>query len=270
MTIPQHIISRKLLDRRDMRMGNNEVFQFSYHRKDYFAKIYKEPSGFQREIFALENFGGADIPVPEIVFKSASYGGAESCLVITERIKGTTLDKIERQRQKYCYQAGHLLAKIHAIKIPALVQPLVIPIEEIAQGIASFAQDENIRHPLLLSMEGTFAELNQSNNIVMSHGDYIGRHIFVFRGIVSGIVDWECIRAARPEVDLGHCCAFLEIFGNPEDEPSFIKGYGSTFDERITHRLKLYYKIIFAHYWKKLNKEQEYQKAMRSIEAHPN
>jgi aminoglycoside phosphotransferase (APT) family kinase protein len=165
---------------------------------------------------------------------------------------------------------GHRLAKIHALKIPAMVQPLVIPTEEIAQGITNFAQAENIRHPLLLCMEKTFEELNLSNNIVMSHGDYIGRHIFVFRGAVSGIVDWECIRSARPEVDLGHCCAFLEIFGSPEDEPSFIKGYGLTFDESITHRLKFYYKIIFAHYWKKLNKEQEYQKAMRSIKAHPN
>jgi aminoglycoside phosphotransferase (APT) family kinase protein len=269
MTIPEHIISRKLTSRRDIRLGNNQVFGFSYQRKQFFAKIYKERGGFQRETFALENFGKSDIPVPKIVFKSTSHGGTENCLVITERIKGTTLDKVERSRNKYCYQVGRLLAKIHAIKIPAMVRPLVIPVEEIAKGIRLFADQEKIAHPLLRFLETTLEELNLSSDIVMSHGDYIGRHIFVFRGTVSGIVDWECIRAARPEIDLGHCSAFLEIFGGPEDMQSFIRGYGLTFDENINNRLKLYYKIIFARYWKRLNREQEYQRAICSIRSQP-
>lgn len=269
MTLPEHIISRKLLDGRGMLASNNQVFQFSYHRKDYFAKIYREPSCFEREIFALENFGHAGIPVPEIAFKSALYGGSQSSLVVTEGMKGTTLDKIERQRQRYCYQAGELLAQIHAIKIPAIVQPLVIPIAEVAEGIASFTRDENINHPLLQCMDKTLAELNLSNNLVLSHGDYIGRHIFVFRRAVSGIVDWEYIRAARPELDVGYCCAALEIFGSAEDERSFIQGYGLNFDDSINHRVKLYYKIILAKYWKRRGRTQDYQKAMCSIAAHP-
>jgi aminoglycoside phosphotransferase (APT) family kinase protein len=270
MTISEHIISQKLKDRRGLWPGHNQVFEFSYQGKRYFAKLYKEKEGFQRETLALENFGAADIPVPKIVFTSTSYGGAENCLLITERIKGTTLDNIERRRNSYCYQAGRLLAKIHALKIPALVQPLVIPVEEIAQQIIAFAANEKIQHPLLRSLETTLEELNLSPDTVLSHGDYISRHIFVFRGTVSGIVDWEGIRAARPELDLGHCSAFLEIFGDPTDVHSFIKGYGANFDEAINNKLKLYYKIIFARYWKRLNKEQEYKRAICSINTQPN
>lgn len=269
MTIPEHIINRKLKSKRDLGLGHNHVFAFAHQGKRYFAKIYKEREGFQRESFALENFGAADIPVPAVVFKSTSYGSADNCLLITERIKGTTLDYIERGRSSYCYQAGRVLAKIHALKIPALVQPLVIPIEDIANQIITFAVNEKIEHPLLRALETTLEELNLSTHTVLSHGDYIGRHIFVFRGAVSGIVDWECIRAACPELDLGHCSAFLEIFGGPTDVHSFIKGYGANFDEALNHKLKFYYKIIFARYWKRLNKEQEYQRAICSINAQP-
>lgn len=269
MTIPEHVITRKLIGRRNIRIGHNEVFRFLYDGKQYFAKIYKEERGFQREIYALENFGGADIPVPDIVFKAASYGSGDRSLVITEKIKGTTLDKIKLHRDKYCYEVGRLLARIHSMQIPATMETLVIPVEEIANHVLLFANNENIRHPSLEVIRETLEDLNGSEGIVMSHGDYIGRHIFVFQGVVSGIVDWECLRASRPEIDLGHCSAFLEIFGNPEDERDFIEGYGLTFDEDIKNKLKLYYKIIFARYWKRLKREKEHQRAMHSIRTQP-
>lgn len=265
MSIPEHVITRKLTERRNIRVGHNEVFRFLYKRKQYFAKIYKEEHGFQRETYALEHFGGYDIPVPNIAFKSASYGSDKKSLLITEKIEGTTLDRIKRHREKYCYEVGELLSRIHLLPITAAVVPLVIPVDEIADHVLVFADNENIRHPLLEVIRQTLEDLNTTDGIVMSHGDYIGRHLFVFRGAVSGIVDWECLRASRPEIDLGHCAAFLEIFGNPDDERDFIKGYGLTFDEDIKNKLKLYYKLIFARYWKRLNREKEYQQAMRSI-----
>jgi aminoglycoside phosphotransferase (APT) family kinase protein len=269
MMLPEHIVSRKLLDRHELGESNNKVCKFSYRKKQYYAKIYNEKVCFQRETYALENFGGADIPVPQIVFKSAAFGTDESCLVVTEQIKGTTLDDIQRQRNKYCYQAGRMLSRIHSLKVAAVASPLVIPGEEIARQLNHFADEENIRHPLLQAIEKTLAELDSSYQGVMSHGDFIGRHILVSRGTISGIIDWENLRTARPEFDLGYSRALLELVGSPEEEHSFVKGYGLPFDENLTCKLKFFYKALFASHWKREGKMERYQQAVSSIKAHP-
>ncbi len=269
MSLPEHIISRKLADARGVGLGNNSVVGFGHQGKRYFAKVYKKEDCFRREVYALENFRRSDIPVPEIAFKSACFGEAGSCLLVTERIKGTTLDKVNFQRERYCYEVGRLLANIHAIKIPEDARSLVIPVDETVSEVSEFAESQGIRHPLLRVIRETLEELNRSDNFVLSHGDYISRHIFVCRGGVSGVVDWECLRASSPELDIGHCAAFLEIFGKPGEEPQFLKGYGSAYDVEIKNRLKLYYKVIFARYWKSLNREAEYRQAMHSIETQP-
>jgi len=269
MTIPEHIVRRKLIDRHKLGESNNRVFQFSYRKKRYYAKIYKEQVCFQRETYALENFGDADLPVPRIVFKSASFGADEKCLIVTEQIKGTTLDNIQRQRNKYCYQAGCILSKIHSLQIAEMAPPLVIPVREITKQLTVFADEENIRHPLLQSMEQTLVELNSSHHVVMSHGDFIGRHILVSRGTISGIIDWENLRTARPEFDLGHSRALLELSGSPEEERNFIKGYSLPFDENLTRKLKFYYKVLFASHWKREKNVEKYQQAVVSIKAQP-
>lgn len=269
MSIPEHIVSRKLAAARSVGLGNNSVTGFGYGGKRYFAKIYKEEGCFRREVYALENFGRADIPVPEIAFKSACYGESGSCLLVTEKIKGTTLDKINLQRERYCYEVGRLLANIHAIEIPEAAPLLVIPVDELVSELNAFAESHEIRHPMLGVMRETLEELNRSGHAVLSHGDYISRHIFLCRGGVSGVVDWECLRVASPEVDLGHCAAFLEIFGRPGEESQFTSGYGEAYDVEIKNRLKLYYKIVFARYWKRLNRAHEYRLAMSSIKTQP-
>lgn len=269
MMLPEQIVSRKLHDRREVGESNNRVFQFSYRKKQYYAKIYKEKVCFQRETYALENFGAADIPVPKIVFKSDSFGVDERCLVVTEHIKGTTLDDIQRERNKYCYQAGRMLSKIHSLQVASIAPPLVIPGEEIARQLTVFADEENIRHPLLQAIEQTLAEVNSSHHGIMSHGDFIGRHILVSRGAISGIIDWENLRTARPEFDLGHSCALLELVGSQEDENSFVKGYGLPFDENLTRKLKFFYKVLFASHWKRGQKVEKYQQAVASIKAQP-
>lgn len=269
MMLPERIVRRKLLDLREMGETNNKVFQFSYRKKRYFAKIYKAQVCFQRETYALENFGKADIPVPEIVFKSASFGADESCLVVTEHIKGTALDNVQRQRNTYCYQAGRMLSKIHSLPIASIAQPLVIPGEEIARQLTVFADEEKIRHPLLQSIEQTLAEVNSSHHAVMSHGDFIGRHILVSKGTISGIIDWENLRTARPEFDLGHSRALLELVGSPEEEHEFVKGYGLPFDENLTRKLKFFYKVLLAGNWKREKKVEKYQQAVSSLKAHP-
>ena len=267
--LPERIVSRKLLDLREMGASNNKVFQFSYSKKQYFAKIYKEQVGFQRETYALENFGKSDIPVPEIVFKSTSFGTDESCLVVTRQIKGTPLDNIRCRRKTYCFQAGRVLSKIHALKVAGTAPPLVIPVEEIAKQLAVFAKEEKIRHPLLQSIAQTLEELNSSHHVVMSHGDFIGRHILVSGGSISGIIDWENLRTARPEFDLGHSRALLEVFGGSEEEHEFVKGYSLPFDENLTRKLKFYYQVLFASYWKREKKIDKYQRAVRFIKAQP-
>ena len=266
--LPEHIIDRKIAERRGALVGHNRVFQFSYQRRDYFAKFYRGEEGFQRETYALENFSRADIPVPEIVFKSSSYGEAAERLVVTERLKGTMLDQVKQNRNKYCHEIGRLLSLIHAIRIPPFIEPLVIPTREIAGDIIRLAAAMNIEHPLLACVEQTLEELNASTDKVLLHGDYIGRHIFVFNEEVTGIIDWECLRVARREIDLAHCCAFLDIFGQPNEVEKFIEGYGQPFDERLNNNFRLYYKIIFAHYWKRLEKEHEHQRALHAIRTH--
>lgn len=267
--LPEHIIDRKIAERSDALVGNNRVFQFSYQRRAYFAKFYRGEEGFQRETYALENFSRADIPVPEIVFKSSAYGAAAERLVVTERLRGTMLDKVKRNRDKYCYEIGRLLSRIHSIRIPSFIEPLVIPTREIAVDILRLAEAMNIEHPLLGCVEQTLEKLNSSNDKVLLHGDYIGRHIFVFNEEVTGIIDWECLRVARREIDIAHCCAFLDIFGQPNEVEKFIEGYGQPFDERLNDNFRLYYKIIFAHYWKRLAKENEHQRALDAIRTHP-
>lgn len=269
MSLPENIVSRKLSAARRVGFGNNNVVGFSHGGKRYFAKTYKAEVCFERETYALENFRAAGIPVPSVAFKSASYGEAGDCLLVTERLAGSPLDEVERGRGRYCHEMGRLLSAIHALDIPEMIEPVVIPVDEIAGSVTDFAERHDIRHPLLAVMRETLEQLNRSGPVVLSHGDYISRHIFVCRGVVSGVVDWECLRAAPPELDLGHCSAFLEIFGRPGEEEQFAKGYGAGFDPEIKDRVKLYYKVVFARYWERLKREREYRQALRSIEAQP-
>lgn len=269
MMLPEHIVRQKLSDGRHMPASNNKVFQFSHQGKQYYAKIYKKKVCFERETFALENFGASDIPVPKIVFKSASFGEAGSCLIVTEQIKGRPLSSIQRHRHRYNQESGRLLSKIHRLEFAQIARPMDISFDEFEHKMKAFAQEENLEHPLLKLIKQTWEELKDSTRQdVMSHGDYCDRHIFALRGAISGILDWEQLRFVKQEYDLAHECALIDIFGRPGDERDFIRAYGLPFDEDLTCKLKFYYKLLFANHWKKAKLEKRYRKALCSIKAH--
>ncbi|HEX7175272.1 MAG TPA: aminoglycoside phosphotransferase family protein [Pyrinomonadaceae bacterium] len=248
-----------------MQAGNNDVLRFSYGGEEYFAKAYKNKACFRRELYALENFLASEIPVPEVVYKSKSCEGAENGLIVMRKAGGMPLDKIEVRRNEYCYEMGCLLSRIHSLELQTEIEPWIIPAQEIAGQVLAFSEEENIRHRTSGLVEKTFEKFKLSQSVVVSHGDYIERNVLGSDGRITGIVDWECLRAARPEVDLGYCCAFLDIFRNPDEERSFIKGYSLKFDEQLKDEIKLLYKMILARYWQQTGKSQEYQKALSAV-----
>ncbi len=53
MSLPEHIVVRKLTAVRGVGYGNNNVVGFSHRGRQYFAKTYKTVEGFERETYAL-------------------------------------------------------------------------------------------------------------------------------------------------------------------------------------------------------------------------
>jgi aminoglycoside phosphotransferase (APT) family kinase protein len=265
MTIPESVCRRVLSERRDVQAGNNDVLRFSYGGEEYFAKAYKNKTCFRRELYALENFFASGIPVPEVVYKSESCEGAVNGLIVMKKAGGMPLDKIEVRRNEYCYEMGRLLSRIHSLELTPAIETWAVPAQEIAAQVLAFSQEESIRQRMVGLVEKTTEKIKRSQSIVVSHGDYLERNMLGSEGVITGIVDWECLRAARAEVDLGYCCAFLDIFRNSDEERSFIKGYSLKFDEELKDDIKLIYKIILALYWQQTEKNEEHQKALSAV-----
>ena len=236
--------------------------------------------GFEGEHWALKQCSKKDIPVPEIL----TFGTVQTELptlcqyLLVERIPGKPLKEQLHLRRKeiksYYKEAGYLLSKIHTIKTKGF-GPLKSKgkgsfnsweefiLRHISTRLLNYLLEnriinESLRNRIfdIFNSEEAYLELKSP---VLLHGDFSNNHIFIDKGRVSGIIDFEDCISGDPLYDLVSPELYCEIAGTPSPIPYFLEGYQNGFtDEELGRKLtfyKLQKTLPLIWWWKEERKE---------------
>ncbi|WP_256312350.1 aminoglycoside phosphotransferase family protein [Tissierella carlieri] len=203
--------------------------------KDY-SKVYKGNNGvskYKKELAIFKSYLNSDyINIPEIYFEDE-----EKTLIIIEKIKGKTLDKIYiNDREQFgCLMKrfGETLGYIHFLDINSIKE--VIPgyytsqkkyfsdyIESLKYRIINLGEMEYLE--ILDSLCRRFKEVN-FNNICLNHGDYHFWNVIFTDKKQLYILDWEKSKIADCRYDIANTLIFCYSWFGIDLKEYMLEGY---------------------------------------------
>ena len=187
-----------------------------------------DPDGMLREASLLTGAAQRGVPVPRVL--AAGRGGEDFPVpfVLTTFVPGESLaPRLLRTfaqqggGEDFVRELGGHLARIHAMDVPALIDPAGTDehadwhARYRALGVESAAFERAFRW----LEENRPAEIGRT----LVHGDFRLGNLMVAGGRVTGVLDWELAHVGDPREDLGWLCAPPWRFRSPHP----VAGIGS-------------------------------------------
>lgn len=211
---------------RNVGWGNNQIWKIEHSGgHDYLKRYLTGVDAYRRELWALAALKGK-LPVPQVLLTREDDGTGHP-FVLTRGIEGVPLDKVDHGRVPLVAQMGAVLARLHSLQgelrpLPAVVKPRAVPtVDEFLKATgAEFGSIINRNR-----VAATLQALREPRRPVLAHGDFGDYQCLVAAGQIVGVVDWEGVGSAEPEVDLALAGAFLRAFREPAEEAALMDGY---------------------------------------------
>lgn len=210
------------------RQGRRSI-AFRAHQVDGVEVVIKLTRGrnsYPAEQWVHHEYARAQVPVPQIVYYSASLPGIGCpCLVMT-LIDGVPLFDAVATNIGLYGEVGELLGKMHTVALPAArfgLGGFLPTATEWHHSWSAFvtalhahpASGEYLRrHGLWPNCTGDLALLSAKISehhfrCILNHGDFGPDHILVRAGQIAGVIDpGECF-AGPPEYDLAHIALYI-------------------------------------------------------------
>ena len=193
--------------------------------------------------------GAAGVPSPAVLHVLEPSDGLGAGLIM-EHVDGETIArkivrdaKYAKARARLAWQAGEILARIHAIGLAGLPRlPLMTANGEFAELHETYARDGQPRPVFELAFRWLerYAPPEPARPTLV-HGDFRNGNLIVGEDGIRAVLDWELSCLGDPVRDLGWLCTnswrFGEIdkpvggFGTRED---LLAGYASAGGRRVT------------------------------------
>ncbi len=179
-------------------------------------------SGLAGEVAVLRAARDSGVPVPEVVDFSDT-AAEDSVLgfpyVVMTFIEGESIprrilrdDCYATMRDDFARQAGHALARIHAMEPSATgLLPMGEPIDALHNHFAR--EYEQAPAGLVLAMQWLAANRPEPVTMSVVHGDFRLGNLLVTPEGLSAVLDWELAHLGDPMEDLGWLCAKAWRFG---------------------------------------------------------
>jgi Ser/Thr protein kinase RdoA (MazF antagonist) len=192
----------------------NEVYKLTApiaNKPDLILRInHKEHPEFNTEKWAFNEVNKQGVSVPSVL-KVASFKTQDEVLTycVETVLSGESLDMLlesgldETEKRHYAQLAGETLARIHQVKTTGYGHWLTNGIGRYKTLAASMHQQKDYSDLVSAATltELTVSELNQAIGLVdnvnsqeethLIHCDYAPKHIFIDKGKVSGVIDFE-------------------------------------------------------------------------------
>jgi len=198
--------------------GLNTIYFLSSDEENLVLKVHTNPKNdvewFKAESLIYQRIKEEiDIPSPKIVYQDFSEDKYENCFYIMERLEGQNPGNIRKdidqdQLEKYIYQYGKMLGKVHQISLPGQYGLLVRDEEELVseygaeqwnwalEGSMSswveMIEEQWSEHPSLEYSSSKAKKLIPDKpKSVLVHSDNRLDNILVKDGSISGFLDWS-------------------------------------------------------------------------------
>lgn len=209
-----------------------------------------DPDGMLREAALLSGAAQRGVPVPRVL--AAGRGGEDFPVpfVLTTFVPGETLaPRLLRAfaqqggGEDFVRELGGHLARIHAMDVPALIDPAGTDVH------AEWHARYRVLGVESAVFERAFQWLDENRPAEVSktlvHGDFRLGNLMVDDGRVTGVLDWELAHVGDPREDLGWLCAPPWRFRSPQpvagigSREALLQGYreagGLTLEPRDLH-----------------------------------
>ncbi len=203
--------------------------------KEYVLKICSRQGDYLRESYFLKSFEGK-IPVPRIiqlVEPKADIHGA----ILMECLPGNLLN-VADINEKFAYEIGCILAKIHATKTEGygdLTQPNELSLDPCIPFTLKFEEglDECKDHlpgglidQCRLAFDRQINLLSKADGPCIVHRDFRPGNVIVFNNQIQGVIDWSSGRGGFAEEDF---CPIEqdEWSQNHSNKKALLTGYAS-------------------------------------------
>ena len=210
------------------RQGHRSI-AFRAHQVDGVKVVIKLTRGrnsYPEEQWVYHEYARAQVPVPRVLYYSASLPGIGCpCLVMT-MIDGVPLFDADTPNIGLYGEVGEMLGKMHTVALPAARFGLGAflpsatewyhswPAFVTAQHAHPTSGEYLRRHGLWPDCAEDLTLLSAKNSAhhfrcVLNHGDFGPDHILVRAGQIAGVIDpGECF-AGPPEYDLAHIALYI-------------------------------------------------------------
>lgn len=174
---------------------------------------------------------GAGIPVPEPIFEFDAQDQLERAYVVAF-VDGETLPRrlldapgFGRARERFCGQAGELLARLHAIDVgeAAFLAGTADSRDPLAAVIARLDLYGEAHPALELAIRWLERHRPQTRPRQLLHGDFRTGNMLLDEEGIRAVLDWECSHLGSPAEDMGWLCLRQFRFGH-FDRP--VGGFG--------------------------------------------
>lgn len=268
----------------------NDVFFVETEKREAVLRISPGGApwtpGFAGERWALKQCGKKNIPVPKVLaFDTVQTKLSHPCqYLLVERIPGKPLEELlhlklhllrRKEVKDYLKETGYLLSKIHTIKTGGFG-----PLKSKGKGSFNSWKEFLLRHTNtrllnyllenkvidesskkrifdIFNSEKTYLELKSP---VLLHGDFSYDHVFINKGKISGIIDFEDCISGDPLYDLAILELYREAGGHYLSSiPYLLEGYQNGFTKEELGRKLTFYKLQkvlpLIWWWKEERKE---------------
>ncbi len=179
----------------------------------------------------LELAAGHDIPVPPPIFEFDAADHLDRGYVVGY-VAGETLPRrllhdarFATARERFCAQAGEILAHLHAIapERAAFLADTPDSRDPVAAQLARFDSYAEHHPALELGLRWLVRQRPGPRPVRLLHGDFRNGNMIVDETGIRAVLDWECSHLGSPLEDLGWLCVRSWRFGQV-DKP--VGGFG--------------------------------------------